>query len=195
MFIILFLFLIFTQIYYGISTLIPIFIFTLILLFSNFILSINPESNEGHIIRFLSIITIIFLLWYNYDSNNLLCSILPLSIDRITYFEDIMNTHYSDLDNVYVDNKQNKKYLYFLDISEISDFLNTLNINDNYVVCIELIVSKEIYFSNEPRLLLSKPFLINRFSSATTISKFIDERVSYTAYYYNLDDSLVLIKD
>jgi hypothetical protein len=40
-------------------------------------------------------------------------------------------------------------------------------------------------------MLLSKPFLINRNSSATTITKFILERLDFMVDYYYLDDTII----
>ena len=40
-------------------------------------------------------------------------------------------------------------------------------------------------------MLLSNPFLINKFSSPTLISKFINERLELMIDYYYLDDSVL----
>jgi hypothetical protein len=43
-----------------------------------------------------------------------------------------------------------------------------------------------------PFLILSKPFLINHYSSPTTIEMFINERLNYMIDTYYLDDSIIL---
>lgn len=40
-------------------------------------------------------------------------------------------------------------------------------------------------------MILSKPFLINKYSSAETITKFIYERLEIMVDYYYLDDTVI----
>ena len=40
-------------------------------------------------------------------------------------------------------------------------------------------------------MIVAKPFLINRFSSATTLSIFIIKRLNYMVDYYYLDDTII----
>jgi hypothetical protein len=86
---------------------------------------------------------------------------------------------------------QIQKCFTFFYPKEISDFLNKLDIDDNYIATIEFIPEISEYNINAPRLFLSKPFLLNRFSSSTTISNFIFERLNYMADYYYLDDDII----
>jgi hypothetical protein len=83
--------------------------------------------------------------------------------------------------------------LCLFNINEISDFLNwELDINNNYIATIEFIPDISKYDIDAPQMILSKPFLINKFSSSETIMKFIDERLYYMVDYYCLDDTLIL---
>jgi hypothetical protein len=49
------------------------------------------------------------------------------------------------------------------------------------------------YNSEAPQMILSKPFLINKFSSSTTITKFIIERLDNMIEYYQLNEDFYLI--
>jgi hypothetical protein len=86
---------------------------------SNFLIGINPFSKELHIVRFMSIIVIIFLLYYNSIQSTIITAfILPLSINKISYLKEIgQNT-------IYVDSDSESKMLCLFNINEISDFLN-----------------------------------------------------------------------
>lgn len=56
---------------------------------------------------------------------------------------------------------------------------------------IEFIPDILIYSTDYPQMLLSKPFLINKFSSSTLITKFIFERLEIMVDYYYLDDEII----
>jgi hypothetical protein len=109
--------------------------------------------------------------------------ILPFSINSISYLDEI--------DSISVDNESNSEMLYLFNTDEISDFLNKLDIDDNYIATIEFIPEISDYNTEAPRLFLSKPFLLNSLSSPATISKFIFERLNYMADYYYLDDNII----
>uniref|UniRef100_UPI0031F3F22A hypothetical protein n=1 Tax=Russula vinacea TaxID=517384 RepID=UPI0031F3F22A len=112
---------------------------------------------------------------------------LPLSINKISYLKEIgQNT-------IYVDSNSESKMLCLFNINEISDFLTwELDINNNYIATIEFIPDISKYDIDAPQMILSKPFLINKFSSSETIMKFIDERLYYMVDYYCLDDTVIL---
>jgi hypothetical protein len=59
------------------------------------------------------------------------------------------------------------------------------------VARLEFIGYISLYNQDPPQMLLSKPFLINRNSSAITITKFINERLDYMVDYYYLDDGII----
>jgi hypothetical protein len=128
-----------------------------------------------------------FILYYNSIQIQILTAlIIPLSIDKISYFNDV------ETDNLLVDFSTEKTDRFFLfDINEISDFLNKLDIDDNYIATIEFIPEISKHKEDAPQMILSKPFLLNRLSSKTTLSKFIFERLNYMVDYYYLDDSII----
>jgi hypothetical protein len=78
------------------------------------------------------------------------------------------------------------------DNDEIPNFLSKLNNEDNYAV--NILFVPEFFLSTSidlPKLSISKPILINRLSSATTLSKFIDERLDIMIDYYFTDDTIL----
>lgn len=66
---------------------------------------------------------------------------------------------------------------------------NELDKDETYIVSMEFIPSEEDV--DAPYLILSKPFLLNQYSSTTTIQKFIDERLDYMTDIYYLEDSVI----
>jgi hypothetical protein len=179
---IIFLILIYFQ--FGVLVLIQIVLSTIVYLTSNFLIGFNPFSKELHVIRITSIFVIIFILYYNSIEIPITSAfIIPFSINSISYLDEI--------DSISVDNESNSEMLYLFNTDEISDFLNKLDIDDNYIATIEFIPEISDYNINAPRLFLSKPFLLNSLSSPATISKFIFERLNYMADYYYLDDSII----
>jgi hypothetical protein len=130
------------------------------------------------------IFSIYYLLFYN--SIPLISAfILPISIDKISYFKEIESKLFT------IDSNWKSKNFYLFNSDEISDFLKNLDVDDNYIATIEFIPNLSEYNSDSPQLILSKPFLINRLSSSTTLSVFIMERLNYMVDYYYLDDSII----
>lgn len=171
---------------FGLFTLIQILILLIVFFLSNLLLIINPISRELHIIRIMALTSLILILYYNYNQNPIIiASILPLSISKISYLDDI-NT------DLIVDNSDlNIEKLYLINSEEISKFLNKLNIGINYGATIEFIPEIGIDKIDMPHMLLAIPFAINRFSSQTTLSKFINERLNLMVYFYKIDDKII----
>jgi hypothetical protein len=88
-----------------------------------------------------------------------------------------------------VDSEIRYKIFHLHNITETKEFLNELDSNENYVVTIEFI--RDFYYEDTPRMLLSNPFLRNKFSSETNITKFIWERLEFMVDVYYLDDSIL----
>jgi hypothetical protein len=134
----------------------------------------------------MALTSLILILYYNYNQNPIIiASILPLSISKISYLDDI-NT------DLIVDNSDlNIEKLYLINSEEISKFLNKLNIGINYGATIEFIPEIGIDKIDMPHMLLAIPFAINRFSSQTTLSKFINERLNLMVYFYKIDDKII----
>ena len=79
--------------------------------------------------------------------------------------------------------------------TEISDFLKTLDSNDNYVA--NIVFTPEFVENpmDLPIMLLSKPIMINRYSNPTTIAMFINERLNLMVDCYYLDDEIIHLSE
>lgn len=188
MILILLTFLMIIYIKFGILCLIQIIICMMVFLSSNYLIGINPFSRELYIIRILAICAIIYLLYYNSITYSILsATILPLSIKNISYIDDLRSTKYI------VSKSKEEKYLTLNNINiEIFKLIKKLDINDNYIIIMEFIPEKRYQEIGASNILLSKPFLINKFSSNTTILNFIFERLDYMSLFYLFDDNIIL---
>jgi hypothetical protein len=127
---------------------------------------------------------LVFILWNNSWEIPVHTSILlPFSIYKITFPKDVN-------DQFIIDHKSiAEESLYFWDDNEIFNFLNSLNNEDNYIVYMQFVPSDEDM--DAPNIVLSKPFFINRYSSSTTIRKFINGRLNLMIDKYYLDDIVI----
>lgn len=181
--------------FFGTFVLIQILIWSLVFFLSNFLIGINPLYKEFHTIRIMSVIVIIFILYYNSIKLNVANAfILPLSISNITYLDDFTKNHRG----IIVDPNVNKELLYSITIGETSKLLNNLDSDSNYIGAIEYINDLSIYHldvnngnSNTPKMILSNPFLFNKFSSTSLLTKFMNERLEMMIDYFYLDDSVL----
>lgn len=187
--------LIIIYLFFGVFVLIQILIWTIVFFLSNFLIGINPFNKEFHTIRIMSVIVIISILWYNSTKLNIATAfILPLSISNISYLDDFTKGH----TGIIVDPNVKKELLYSITIGETSKLLNSLDSDSNYIANIEYINDLSIHYldvsngnTNTPRMILSNPFLINKFSSPTLLTKFMNERLELMIDYYYLDDSVL----
>lgn len=171
-------------IHFGLFVLVQIIIWLTVFFLSNLLLGINPYQKDLYIIRIMSIIVIVFILWFNYKHSSILTSfILPISIDKITYLDDLKT-------EVSVETKIKSHFFGLIKRDEIYNFLITLGNFDNYVCCIEFIPNISSWSGEEPQMILSKPFVINKFSSSDTLTKFINERLLIMVDCYCLDDTI-----
>jgi hypothetical protein len=160
----------------------------MVLFCSNLLIGINLFSRELYIIRIIAICGIIYILYNNSISSSIIIvSIVPLSIKRISYFDEVRMSKIID------SNSKNSKLWRFKDIeNKISNFLKRLEFYDNYIVIMEFIPEKRYFEIDAPLILLSKPFMINRFSSTKTISNFIYERLDLMKYLYQFNNNTIL---
>lgn len=143
---------------------------------------INSLYVQYLIIRLISICIILFIFLL-FKSGPIFIStalILPLSIDKITFAED--------LDKPFVlDSKIELTKLYLWNFLEVKEFLESLDDNNYFVLMYFLPTDGDI---DVPQQYLSKPFLINKYSSETTITCFINERLNYMVDTFYLDKSI-----
>ena len=111
---------------------------------------------------------------------------LPLSIDEISYLDERHSP-------VFIKEVFHREFISLYDKEGISNFLTELDIYTNYVVRVTFVPDIVNTEDDMPQLILSKPFLVNRLSSATFLKKFIDERLQLMIDLYYLDDSILVL--
>jgi hypothetical protein len=152
---------------------------------SNFLIGINPHLRNFHAIRIMSIIVIILILYYNTKHLSIATAfILPLSLNRVTY-ADKLNRY------IEFDSEIQTQALSLLNVNEISEFLDDLDAKENYIASFEFIPDICCHQEEGPLMFLSKPILMNKFSSPEILTKFIHERLELMVDYYYLDDSII----
>jgi|SRR5712691_1157948 len=125
----------------GIYLIIP-----LILAIANFILAtlqlIRDNNNISRLIQLISLVFIIFIIILNinmlYDSLYKFAFIIPFSVNKITFLDDIIEDDQLSicfLRNVYISR------FYFNDSNEIDDFLYNLKYGKSYLITFEFILS------------------------------------------------------
>nr|YP_009487209.1 hypothetical protein [Russula abietina]AWB36111.1 hypothetical protein [Russula abietina] len=184
MFLLFFLALIFIYIYFGLFVLIQIIIWLSVFFVSNFLIGVNPEHRELYLIRILSILVICFVFYYNSKQIINTSYLLPLTIKNVSYLSDFKTP-------IVFDNNRNEDKIYLYRVDNISNFLNKLDLDDNYILTMIFYPDLINYSINIPQLVLSEPILINRNSSAAIIEKYINERINVMIDFYYLDDSIL----
>nr|YP_009487293.1 hypothetical protein [Russula lepida]AWB36195.1 hypothetical protein [Russula lepida] len=172
-------------IYFGLFTLIQILIWIVVFFLSNFLLGINPEEKKFLWIKLFSVLTIMFIIYWNSTVVNVSSMlILPVSIKGVTYFDDVKSSH--------IDSKTELAMFNLFDLDQISNFIERLDNDYNYMLNIEFSpLMTEYNYLDAPQLILSRPLVINRFSSPATIFEFINRRLFYMVDYYYLDDFIL----
>lgn len=174
MIIFLILFLTIIYIKFGLFYLIQIMLLLIVFLTSQFLIGINPWNIEYRIIRFMSIVLIFAILYYNSKDLYSWMFIIPLSKDKISLYENL--PHKFDFD------ENNFKKWKFNEDSKIEDFLKTLNNEDNFVCFLETYYRGDIYY-----LAFSELFLFNKFSNHKIIEDYISSTINDQLYLMNLD--------
>lgn len=168
---------------FGLLVLFQIILWMIVFITSDVLIGLNPWNIKFHITRILSICVIIYILCFNsFDISIQTSLLLPFSISKITFSKDIIAPYSVKLFS------EKEESFYFWDDKEIKDFLKSLD-NYNYIVNMYFYLSDEDW--DAPKMLLSKPFLINRYSSHTTIRKFINERLDLMVEKYCLEDIVI----
>lgn len=187
MLIIFLLFLTIIQIKFGSLVLISIIVWSIIFLLSNFLLGLNPNNKEMFIIRILSILIII--LYYNSLEYTIISSlIIPLSINKITFLEDILKDEENYHFNIFYLRKPNLVWLSFGDIKEIMNLLCLLDNNKAYIVTFDLILDQSGYQLGDPSIILGSPILISKDSNPWLISNYLVSKVVKSCDSYDLND-------
>jgi hypothetical protein len=132
----------------------------------------------------MSILVIIFILYFNTKEMSIITTLLfPLSVDKISFLDDIESA-------VIIDDKVRKEEIFLNNTEDIPNFINKLENNQDYIVSIAFVRDLINFSKHHPQMILSRSVLVNKFSSPTTITKFIDERLNFMIECYHLDDSI-----
>lgn len=188
----------FTYIKYGLLVTISIVIWFMVFFLSNLLIGIDPNNREMYIIRIISILIIIFILYYNSIQFTISSAfIVPLSITKITYLNDLLNDKQNNhLDIIYI-NKADFIWFDFADFKDIMDLLSNLEENKAYVVTFELILDQVTYEAGDPTIILAQPILISKRSNPWIILDYLSPRVLSACNSYNLGENLdfwILVK-
>ena len=165
----------------GLLLVIQIVLWSLVFICSNFLVGINPLRIEYYVIRALSIMVIVFLVYIN--SSELLSSyttmtfILPFCKDKISFYNDFPG----DLD---FDSTNLEKFEINED-SNLDAFLKTLSNTDNYVGFLEIKYSDKVYF-----LTYSELILFNKFSNFEVLEDFIADIVNTQLHKFLVENYL-----
>lgn len=187
--IILLLILTFTYIKYGLLVLISLVIWLMVFFLSNFLIGIDPNNKEMYIIRIISILIIIFILYYNSIQFTISSAfIVPLSVTTITFLEDLLNEdHNYSFDIIYFRNP-NFIWLKFGDFQEIMDFLTLLESDKAYIANFELIFDQNGFEFGEPTINLGSPILISKDSNPWLISDYLKSKIVKSSNSFDLND-------
>lgn len=178
----------------GIYIIIPF-----ILAILNFIVAtinlIGDHKNISYrLIQLISLIIIIFIIILNIKllifGSNLykLAFIIPFSINKITFFDDIYSNNKNEI--YYIRNSYINR-IYFHDHQEISDLLYNLEDNKIYVITFDFIISWLQYEEDSPVINLCKPILITKHSNPRLISDFIQSKIRIACDNYYLNDDIM----
>jgi len=175
MIIILFLTIIYTKLGLFVTT--QILICLIVYFLSNFLIGINPFRLDYYLFRIFTLLIIILLIYYHTDSEFAISCLLPFSTDKITFFDSIEDYKIEDKPQYFILRK--------LDQSSILDFYDILDYNTNYVLEIEFILNiKHNGEENMPRLDLSYPIIVNKYSSISLLLKFLNAQLFLMNKYF-----------
>lgn len=170
----------------GLFNFIQLVLLLMIFFISNTLIGIKPYNLNLQIIRLISIIVILIVIYNN--SNEIIYSshlLPPYSWLKIDYVNDFLVKSLN-----YYHKKFNIFYLKNL-TKDITIFLDNLNENDNYWLSLSFYPNIEAYKNDEGiKMYICDPILINRDSSPILLSKFIMNRLNLMIDLYYLDDSI-----
>jgi len=177
----------------GLVGILSILVWTINLFLTTMILIQNPENFWIRIIQLLSIFFIVFIIMLDistfYSSFYKFAFIIPLSINKITYLEDLVENEGNNkisISKIYTDR------FYFNDYKEVSEFINSLENDKSYLITFEFIFLSWLqYEEDNPALVLSKPIIISKDSNPWLISNFIKNRINLACNNYYLDEDMI----
>lgn len=172
----------------GLWAVLAIIVWALNLFCTIMLLIQDPNNIIIRIMQIISIFFIIAIIFTNlnilYDNIYKLSFIIPLSINKISYLDDIFEEYQN---NIFFFTDVKIDIFYFCDSREISLFLMKLDSNKTYIVTFDLILDLDSYELGDPSLVLSKPLLVTKESNSQLILEFIKNRILYACSSYRLD--------
>jgi len=173
----------------GLYALISILIWSIVFFLSNFLVGINP-SREMKIIRILSILVIVFILYYNSVQLPIITSLIfPFSINKITFLDEleISKDVEGNPSSIFYISNTNFTWFHFCDFQDVQDLLDILDHNKTYVVTFDLITDKSAFELGNPSLILGSPIVITKKSNPWLITKYLVERIRLANWTYRLE--------
>ena len=110
---------------------------------------------------------------------------ITMSIKSITFLDQII-PH-----SLFCFSESLSTRFYFNDTLEVRYFLNTLEIDQVYVITFEFISSWMMYSDDTPVIALNKPILITKNSDPTVISEFLQDRITAACECHFLDETIL----
>ena len=142
-------------------------------------------------IRLISIFIILFILYYNSLTSNLLSSIiLPVSITKITFLNDFLNDDENNPLEIFYIRKPMITWINFCDFKDIIGLLDILDHNKSYVITFDLVINQMSYESGDPSLNLGPPILISKDSNPWLLTEYLANKIGIGCNSYDLNDRL-----
>lgn len=176
-----------------IIVLLAVLTWLLVFIISNYLLGLDPNNREMIIIRIISIFIIIVILYYNSLEYTIIsCFVIPLSLTKITFLNDILNDQEINRLDIICIRKADFIWFNFSDFKDIMNLLSLFEDNKAYIVTFDLIIDQSGYESGDPSLLLGLPILVNKNSNPWLISRYLTEQVVKAINSYNLESNTEL---
>ena len=185
-------------IYYntGLLSVLAFIVWYINLIMTAQILIIDPKHFWIRIVHLLSIFFITYIIFLNinilYENTYKLSYAIPLylnnnqfSKNKITYLHEFIDHDICIFNDVYV------TIFHFSDSIDVKLFLSELLKDKIYVVNFEFAHSMDLYDSDGPNIMLSKPILINKESSEKLISDFIKNRINELSNRHLLEQLII----
>ncbi len=109
-----------------------------------------------------------------------------MTINNITYLNEIYEN------TMFISNNSDFKILNYYDHLEIKHWLNSLEVDQAYVVTFEFVISLMMYDEDGPSINLGKPILITKNSNPKIISNYLNARINMMIDTFYLDDSILI---
>lgn len=203
------LFILFIFIKFGLLAAIQSIIWIVVFLSSNFLSGINPDKIEYKVIRFISLLAILMIVYVNSVTPNIISTLVPISPTNFMKFVLIKSLGSRFFMATALLQKQYpyslfditklieiKSYKHTGDVllkgvfydwypETFSKFLNQLHEDKIYAVTVEFVQDYSLYddLKPYPKVLLSDPIVITKSSDGGIISSFVHKQIDILESY------------